>query len=308
MRDHYLAMPADPRYAELSNRIVRDMDPRFVGDDLMKALALKRYLEQKGFYSLKEKTLVGNDPTAKFLFGECRGYCVHFAHAMALLLRSQGIPSRVALGYAVQTRRHGAGSSLLILGNDAHAWPEMYLDGVGWVTIDVYPEHSDEPPPPPVDDDLESTLGELARKDPTGGHAADPNTRLHIPWELIGGVLLAFIGGALAAAYVMKLSRWLRRGSTRVVYVGVLDTLAALGLRRQLGETREKHAARVAEQAPSFAMLTRVHLREALGGNAADVTHARELAKTTRRELRQAIPWWRRVKAAVDPVSWLFTR
>ncbi|MBV8758247.1 MAG: transglutaminase domain-containing protein, partial [Deltaproteobacteria bacterium] len=308
MRDHYLAMPADPRYAELSNRIVRDMDPRFVGDDLMKALALKRYLEQKGFYSLKEKTLVGTDPTAKFLFGECRGYCVHFAHAMALLLRSQGIPSRVALGYAVQTRRHGAGSSLLILGNDAHAWPEMYLDGVGWVTVDVYPEHSDEPPPPPIDDDLESTLGELARKDPTGGHAADPNTRLHIPWELIGGVLAAFVAGALAAAYAMRLVRRLRRGTARVVYIGLLDSLAALGLRRQLGETREKHAARVATHAPSFALITREHLREALGGNRAEMSRVRELAKTTRRELRQSIPLWRRAKAALDPVSWLFTR
>jgi transglutaminase-like putative cysteine protease len=307
-KQHYLKMPADPRYADLSNQIVRDMDPRFVGDDLMKALALKRYLEQTGFYSLAEKTLVGTDPTAKFLFGAKRGYCVHFAHAMALLLRSQGIPSRVALGYAVQTRRHGAGSSLLVLGTDAHAWPEMYLDGVGWVTIDVYPEHSDEPPQPPVDEELETTLGELARKDPTGGHAADPHTHLQIPWGLLGELVLALVGSALAAAYVMKLARQLRRGSTRTIYIGVLDRLSDLGLGRQLGETRERHAARLADKAPTFAKLTREHLRGALGTSPVPLDQFRDLAKHTRAELRRSTSLWRRIGAALHPLGWLFTR
>src|SRR5262249_59532098 len=115
-----------------------------VGDDVMKALAIKRYLEKEGFYSLKQKQLVGADPVAQFLFGDLRGYCVHFSHAAVFLLRSQGIPARVALGYGVQTKRRGAGSSVLILGNEAHAWPELFIDGVGWVTFDIYPERSDE--------------------------------------------------------------------------------------------------------------------------------------------------------------------
>jgi protein-glutamine gamma-glutamyltransferase len=208
----------------------------------------------------------------------------------------------------VQTRRHGAGSSLLILGNDAHAWPEMYLDGVGWVTIDVYPEHSDEPPPPPVDDDLESTLGELARKDPTGGKAADPHTRLHIPWELIGELLAALVGSALAAAYAMKLFRRLRRGSTRTIYISVLDALSDLGLARAPGETREKHAQRIAVHAPTFARLTHEHLREALGAQPAPLANIRDLARHTRRELRRSLPFLRRVIAALDPAGWLRTR
>jgi transglutaminase-like putative cysteine protease len=310
-KKHYLGMPADPRYEQLSNQIVRDMDPRFVGDDLMKALALKRYLEQTGFYSLAEKSLVGADPTAKFLFGAKRGYCVHFAHAMALLLRSQGIPSRVALGYAVQTRRHGAGSSLLIVGNDAHAWPEMYLGGVGWVTIDVYPEHSDEPPAPPVDEELETTLGELARKDPTGGHAADPHTRLQVPWALLGESLLVFAAAGLLGAYTMKLARALRRGSGRTIYIGVLDRLSDLGYPRRLAETREKHAARLAELSPTFATLTREHLREALGApptSGIPLAKFRELARHTRAELRRSLPLPRRARAALHPLGWLFTR
>src|SRR5262249_58501535 len=66
-RRHYTELPDDPRYLELSDRLVRDVDPRFVGDDVMKALAIKRYLEKEGFYSLKQKKLVGTDPPAKFL-------------------------------------------------------------------------------------------------------------------------------------------------------------------------------------------------------------------------------------------------
>ncbi len=307
-RAHYLAMPSDPRYRKLSNDIVRDMDPRFVGDDLMKALALKRYLEKNGFYSLSQKTLVGKDPTAKFLFGDMKGYCVHFAHAMVFLLRSQGIPARVALGYAVQTRQHGAGSSVLILGNDAHAWPELYLDGVGWVTFDVYPEHSDEPPAAPIDGDLESMLGELARKDKTGGKAGDPNTRLVIPWLLMLGSLASFAGGALIAAYAMKLGRRMRRSSHRLVYRGLLDRLSDLGLGRETGETREKHAARIAEIAPSFVPLTNSHLRTALGNHEEPLPRVIELAAKTRGELRHNTSLLRRLRAAIHPLGWWFTR
>jgi transglutaminase-like putative cysteine protease len=307
-RAHYLAMPDDPRYKKLSNEIVRDMDPRFVGDDLMKALVLKRYLEKEGFYSLSQKTLVGTDPTAKFLFGEKKGYCVHFAHAMTFLARSQGIPARVALGYAVQTRRRGAGSSVLVMGNEAHAWPEIYLDGVGWVTFDVYPEHSDEPPPTPVDGDLESMLGELARKDKTGGKAADPNTRFEIPWFAILGGLGAFVAGCVVAAYGIKLVRRTRASSGKLVYRGILDRLSDLGHPRRIGETREKHAARVAALAPSFVPLTNIHLRETLGSRAEPLPHVVELAGKTRRELASSTSFLRRLRAALNPIGWVFTR
>jgi hypothetical protein len=307
-RRHFTDLPADPRYLDLSSRLVREMDPRFVGDDIMKAFAIKRYLEKEGFYSLKQKNLVGDDPTAKFLFGDLRGYCVHFAHAATLLLRSQGIPARVALGYAVQTTRRGAGSSLLILGNEAHAWPELYVDGVGWVTFDIYPERSDEPPPPPFDGDLETVLGELARKDKTGGRAADPNARLEIPWGLLGGGLGALVGGALLLAYLVKLFRRLRGGDHRLVYRAVLDRFSDLGAARHAGETRERHARRLAALAPSFPALTRAHLRLALGRGASGDDDVAGLARAVSGELRRNLSVWARLGAAVNPFGWIFTR
>jgi hypothetical protein len=308
LRDHYTAAPADPRYRELAQRLIRDVDPRFVGDDLMSALMIKRYLEKEGFYTLREKRLVGPDPTGRFLFGDMRGYCVHFAHSAALLFRTLGIPSRVALGYAVQIARRGAGSSVLIFSNEAHAWPEIHLDGVGWVTFDIYPERSDEPPPPPNDQDLESILGELARKDRTGGKGAQPGEGLVIPWRELGLGAAGVLGALLAASYLTKLVRRVRRGSPRLVYRAALDRLSDIGAGRRLGETRERHAARVAAIAPSFAALTREHLRAALGARAVDPALVERLARDARAEQRARTRWHTRLLGLLNPIGWLRTR
>lgn len=304
-REHYLAIPNDPRYVELSNRLVRDVDPRFVGDDVVKALAIRQYLEKNGFYSLKQKTLEGDDPTAHFLFGDLKGYCVHFAHAAVFLLRSQGIPARVALGYGVQTSQRGAGSAVLIYGNEAHAWPEMYLDGVGWVTFDIAPEASDEPPPTHVDVDLAAALGEVARNDPTGGKG-DPGRKWSIPWV---PMLMTLVLGVLAAAYAVKVTRRLARLTHRHLYRSVLDQLSDQGAFREFGESRERHAARLAKVAPSFVALTHTHLKLSLGREDPEaLQRLGALAKATTDELRRNTPWHTRATALLNPVGWWFTR
>jgi len=308
-RAHYLATPKDPRYRALSNRIVRDVDPRFVGDDTVAAFAIKQYLEKNGVYNASKKQLTGDDPTGTFLFGDLHGYCVHFAHAAALLLRTQGIPARVAQGYAVQTRTRGAGSAVLIMGNQAHAWPEVFVDGVGWVTFDIYPERSDEPPPRMVDVELESMLGELARKDDTAGRAQAPGKAFQMPWGLIGITALALLAMLTTTAYAIKTVRRLRSSSHVWIYRGVLDRLSELGAPRRHGESRERHAQRVHALAPSFAALTREHLRCALGGPAGSSPAAvATLARATRAELQKNVPLGLRILALLNPIAWWFTR
>ncbi|MFT3712395.1 MAG: transglutaminase domain-containing protein [Archangium sp.] len=303
---HYTEYPNDPRYRELSDEIIRDTDPRFVGDDIVKALAIKQWLEKEGFYSLAEKNLSGDDPVATFLFGEKRGYCVHFAHAAVFLLRSQGIPARVAIGYGVSTQQRGAGSAVLIFANEAHAWPEMYVDGVGWVTFDIVPERSDEPPAAHVDQDLEAALGELARGEPPG---LDDKTPLVIPWELIGFSVLGALIAATIAAFVIKSYRRLATANHRLVYRSVLDALSDLGAPRLPGESRERHAERLAPKAPSFVPLTHAHLKLALGhDDAATKDSMRTLAQQTRAELSKSWPVWQRVGGFFNPIGWWFTR
>lgn len=309
-RAHYLGIPDDPRYQALSDAIVRELDPRYFGDPVLTAYGIKRYLEKEGFYSLAQKEMTGTDPTARFLFGDMRGYCVHFAHAAVFLFRSQGIPARVALGYAVDSKRRGAGSAVLISGSDAHAWPEIFVDGVGWVTFDIYPERSDEPPHAPVEADLEQLLGEIARKDPTGGRTGDPRAGSVVPWRALGLGACSLLGALLAIAYAIKLIRRFGSASMPHVYRGFLDKLSELDLARRSGESRERHAERLAPLAPSFVRLTDAHLRWALGPRTAeqDLTKQITLARQARDELRAKVSLPRRIAGFLHPIGWLFTR
>ncbi|HEU5144201.1 MAG TPA: transglutaminaseTgpA domain-containing protein [Dermatophilaceae bacterium] len=65
-----------------------------------------------------------------------RGYCVQFASAMVFLARAQGIPARMAIGFLPGTRQ---GSSYLVRASDAHAWPELYFEGSGWIRFEPTP-------------------------------------------------------------------------------------------------------------------------------------------------------------------------
>ena len=315
-RAHYLTLPDDPRYEALSDIIVRRADPRFVGDDMVAALMIKRYLEQEGFYTRKRSYDDEQDPAGAFLFGDMHGYCVHFAHAAAFLLRSQGIAARVAVGYAANQALQGSGSSIMITNDTAHAWPEIHIEGAGWITFDIYPEASDEPPPQHLDQDLKSVLGELARNDPTAGKSPDPDRGpLTIPWAAIGLWLLAGLGVSGGVAYGIK---GFRRFISPVVAPGAagqrrfratLDRLSDIGLRRRFGESREGFARRVATVAPTMQTLTEEHLRLTLGRlDPARAVALRALCGSVEREVSDATPLGRRLVGWLHPVSWWFTR
>jgi len=74
------------------------------------------------------------------LFRERRGYCQHFAGAMALMLRMTGIPSRVVSGFAPGVREEDGSYS--VSDTDAHAWVEVLYPGIGWVTVDPTPSQT----------------------------------------------------------------------------------------------------------------------------------------------------------------------
>ncbi len=67
-----------------------------------------------------------------FLFETGEGYCVHYASAMVMLLRLNGIPARTVSGYRY-VFPYERQSSYEVLGANAHVWPEAYISGFGWV-------------------------------------------------------------------------------------------------------------------------------------------------------------------------------
>ena len=70
------------------------------------------------------------------LFESGRGYCTHFATAFVLLARAEGLPARYVQGYAVDTNGE---RELPVYSSMAHAWPEVYFDGVGWIPYEPTP-------------------------------------------------------------------------------------------------------------------------------------------------------------------------
>lgn len=120
--------------------IVRKTAHRVAGTRTNKyeiASALQQYLRSDQFrYTLKAPSDGGNDALAAFLTKK-EGYCVQFASAMAVMARVMGIPARVAIGFLPGTQ-HKNGTWTVTLA-DAHAWPELYFNGVGWIRFEPTP-------------------------------------------------------------------------------------------------------------------------------------------------------------------------
>lgn len=102
------------------------------------------YLQKTAVYNLKvESAPRGKDFVEYFLFESHEGYCAHFASAAVLMLRYLGVPARYATGYSVSASEFSgmAGGEYMAVVRDrqAHAWAEVYLDGVGWIPVEVTP-------------------------------------------------------------------------------------------------------------------------------------------------------------------------
>lgn len=134
----YLSLPDLPRRVV---DLVGEILPADAGP-FERAMAIEQYLKTNYQYSLDVPALPeGSDAVDRFLFEDRRGYCEHFASAYAVLCRLAGIPSRVVTGYS--TGDYDPFSGLYEVGlDDAHAWVEIYLDGVGWVTREPTPGFS----------------------------------------------------------------------------------------------------------------------------------------------------------------------
>ena len=83
-------------------------------------------------YSLEPPPL-GRDTVDDFLFGTKEGFCEHYASAFVFLMRAAGIPARVVTGYQ---GGWWSGEYLLVRQSDAHAWAEIWRDGIGWTRVD----------------------------------------------------------------------------------------------------------------------------------------------------------------------------
>jgi transglutaminase-like putative cysteine protease len=131
----YLQLPdhLDPRIPQLAQKITASANNPFD-----KAIVMENYLRRNFSYTLNLVGRPGADPLSHFLFVTKAGHCEYFASAMAVMLRTLGIPSREVNGFLPGEYNDVAGD-YIVRASDAHSWVEAYFSGSGWVTFDPTP-------------------------------------------------------------------------------------------------------------------------------------------------------------------------
>ncbi|MBA3913697.1 MAG: DUF3488 domain-containing protein [Acidobacteriales bacterium] len=130
----YLQLPPlDARIPQLASQITKSAP-----NDYDRARALEAYLRTQFGYTLQLPRVTPRDPLANFLFERKEGHCEYFASAMAVMLRTLRIPSRVVNGFRLG-EYNDLTSQYVVRGSDAHSWVEAYLPGYGWVSFDPTP-------------------------------------------------------------------------------------------------------------------------------------------------------------------------
>lgn len=188
----------------------------------------------------------GRPDLAVFLLEDPRGYCQQFAGAMALMLRMNGIPARVAVGFNVSTDRYDARTGTYrVVDQDAHSWVEVEFPGYGWLPFDPTPGVADTSPnsasvvsedyaPPaqladPATDPVTTTEDPAPvtpvepRPDPAPSPAPQVAADGGAGWSLalgLVGLLLALATSPLVAKAVRRRLR--RRGDERARVLGAV--------------------------------------------------------------------------------------
>ncbi|WP_291382877.1 DUF3488 and transglutaminase-like domain-containing protein [Demequina sp.] len=133
-----------PDYVAIADAIdvdnVRTSAQAVVGDASTRydqAVALQEFFRNTQDFTYDTSVAPSGDDSVSVFLKNRAGYCVQFASAMVVMSRSLGIPARLAIGFLPGER--GADGESVITGADAHAWPELYFAGAGWVRFEPTP-------------------------------------------------------------------------------------------------------------------------------------------------------------------------
>ncbi|XOK60462.1 transglutaminase domain-containing protein [Paenibacillus elgii] len=147
VRNRYLQLPASlpERVRRLAEQLTTGLQTPYA-----KAEAIERYLREHYPYSLEGTRAAGEneDFVDRFLFEQKTGYCDHFSTAMAVLLRSAGVPARWVKGFAPgeavsQTAADGDERYFVqVRQKHAHSWVEAYFPSVGWIPFEPTPGYA----------------------------------------------------------------------------------------------------------------------------------------------------------------------
>jgi transglutaminase-like putative cysteine protease len=139
--DRYLVVPRSvpPDIIRLAREVTEDAATPY-----NKAVRLQSWFTKPGRFHYNTQVPSPRNVSAlrDFLLRSRTGYCEQFAASMALMARVIGIPARVATGYTQGTPGRAPGE-WIVSSHDAHAWPELYFEGIGWLRFEPTPTGGD---------------------------------------------------------------------------------------------------------------------------------------------------------------------
>jgi transglutaminase-like putative cysteine protease len=335
----YLALPAglSPQIHQTADEIIANAG---AVTPYQKAVALQAWF-QAGTYDISIKTGTSENALLTFLSTR-RGFCEQFAATMALMARLEGIPARVDVGFTPGAKVANT-NSYLVTTADAHAWPELYFPGAGWLRFEPTPRSDGQTTDP-------SYASAAVRPQPAASGTAVPNDAVvkpQLPTVRPGGVgasgktahrgrsfgdlsagwliaaLVVVIGVALAPAvrWVTRRRRWTAADTeaarAHAAWDELGDDMRDLGLEwRGESDTPRRAAAtlvatrRLAYDVAAEQALSRLTRAEELARYAAHPDELRWVdqdpradEKTVRRALFTSVSRTRRLRARVAPPS-----
>ncbi|MDH2393668.1 DUF3488 and transglutaminase-like domain-containing protein [Streptomyces sp. HNM0663] len=128
---------------DVVSQTARDVT-RGSANDYERAVKLQQWFADDGGFTYDTDVESGTGVTAisRFL-KQKEGFCVHFSFSMAAMARTLGIPARVAVGFTPGSLQSDGTMSVGL--RDAHAWPELYFEGVGWTRFEPTPDRGNVP-------------------------------------------------------------------------------------------------------------------------------------------------------------------
>ena len=158
VKDNYLEVPKGMKQVEKVAEEIRNWEKNFFSisdrdsvnfDRLNKAYQVADWMRENTAYSLELPDLPkGSDPVEYFLGTSRQGYCMHYASASVMIMRELGVPARYVSGY-VAGNYWQDGTTMkfeaVVKDSAAHAWVEIYLEGFGWIPVEVTAGYSVSP-------------------------------------------------------------------------------------------------------------------------------------------------------------------
>lgn len=197
-----------------------------------------------------------------FLLEKKEGYCSHFATSFVLLAQSMGFPSRYVQGFCTPV---GNEKETIVYSNTAHAWPEVYIDGKGWISFEPTPGYEShrytarkedtDKKVAVTDTELHKLQEDISLEEQPLGESTEEITEnqeeqniwFSYIWKVI---ILIFITGILvfAADIINEKRREERRNISekyRIAFLQNLQIIAMLGCEKEEAETYHELAERI---------------------------------------------------------------